>query len=165
MDQILDPASWISPRKEWKRLKIGDKIGLESRESLERWANWVQENIEIPVYLPDHLPQGVGYPVEAITIVAKRKVAGLRFRGGLGVNYIVVKEAPALFLDEQPGEYIFVHGKRGKRHHLKGRVPGWYGDRYEMIWEEGDIFISLYTTRLGIGELIRLANSRWVCLN
>lgn len=76
---------------------------MESRESLSRWANWVKEKIAIPLYLPDQLPQGVGFPVEAITLMAKRPVAGLRFRGGLGVNYIIIKEAPTLFLEEQPG--------------------------------------------------------------
>ena len=165
MDRLFDPTSWISTQKDLERLKIGDKIGLESRESLERWANWVKEKVTTPVYLPDHLPQGVGFPVEAMTIVAKRAVAGLRFRGGLGVNYIAVKETPALFLDEQPGEYIVIRGKRGKRHHSKGGVAGWYRDRYEVIWQEEEIFISLYSNRLGIDELLRLANSSWTRVN
>lgn len=165
MDQFFDPVSWISTSKKLERLKIGDKIGLESREPLSRWANWVQERLAIPIYLPDHLPQGIGFPVEAVTMVAKRAVAGLRFRGGLGVNYIAVKEAPALFLDEQPGEHIVIRGKRGKRHHSKGRVIGWYRDRYEVIWQEGEVFISLYSTRLGMDELLRLANSSWTRLN
>lgn len=165
MDQLFDPTSWISTQKNWKRLKIGGKIGLESRESLDRWANWVKEKVAIPLYLPDHLPQGIGFPAEAITIVTKRAVAGLRFRGGLGVNYIAVKEAPALFLDEQSGEDIVIRGKRGKRYHSKARMAGWYGDRYEVIWQEGDVFILLYSTRLGMDELLRLANSSWTRVN
>jgi hypothetical protein len=165
LDQLFDPASWISTQKNWKRLKIGGKIGLESRESLNRWANWVKERVAIPLYLPDHLPQGVGFPVEAMTLVAKRAVAGLRFRGGLGINYIAVKEPPYLFPDEQPGEHMVIRGKRAKRHHSKGGVPGWSRDRYEVIWQEGEIFISIYSTRLGMDELLRLANSSWTRVN
>ena len=138
---------------------------MESRESLDCWANWLKEKVGTPLYLPDHLPQGVGFPVEAITMVAKRAVAGLRFRGGLGVNYIAVEEAPALFLDEQRGEHIVIRGKRGKRYYSKGRVAGWSRDRYEVIWQEGDVFISLYSTRLGMDELLRLANSSWTRVN
>jgi len=165
LDQFFDPTSWILTKKDLERLKIGDKIGLESRESLSRWANWVKEKIAIPLYLPDYLPQGVGFPAEAMTIVAKRTVAGLRFRGGLGVNYIIIKEAPALFLEEQPGEHTVIRGKRAKCHHSKGGAVDWNRDRYEVIWQEGDIFISLYSTRLGMDELLRIANCRWVCLN
>lgn len=165
MDQIFDPIGWISPQKDIERLKIGEKTGLESRESLSRWAKWVKEKVAIPLYLPNHLPQGVGFPVEAVTIVTKRAVAGLRFRGGLGINYIAVQEAPALFLEEQPGEHIVIRGKRAKHYHSKGGVVGWYRDRYEVIWQEEDIFISLYSNRLGMDELLRLANSSWVRLN
>lgn len=165
MDQLFDPTSWISTQKDIERLKIGGKISLESRESLDRWANWVKQKVAIPLYLPDHLPQGVGFPAEAITIVTKRAVAGLRFHGGLGINYIAVKEPPYLFLDEQPGEHMVIRGKRAKRHHSKGGVPGWSRDRYEVMWQEGEIVISIYSTRLGMNELLRLANSSWVRLN
>jgi len=165
LDQFFDPLSWISTSKKLERLKIGDKIGLESPEPLSHWANWVKERLAIPIYLPDQLPPGIGFPVEAVTIVAKRAVAGLRFRGGLGINYIVVKEAPVLFLEEQPGEHLVIRGKRAKRHHSKEGVLGWYRERYEVMWQEGEIFISLCSTRLGMDELLRIANSRWVRLN
>lgn len=165
MDQIFDPLGWISPRKDIERLKIGEKIGLESPEALSRWEKWVKEKVAIPLYLPSHLPQGVGFPAEAVTIVAKRTVAGLRFRGNLGINYIVIKEAPALFLEEQPGEHLVIRGKRAKRHHSKEGVLGWYRERYEVMWQEGEVFIYLYSTRLGMEELLRLANSRWERLN
>jgi hypothetical protein len=33
------------------------------------------------------------------------------------------------------------------------------------MWQKGDIFISLYSTRLGMDELLRLANSHRVRLN
>ena len=49
MDQFFDPTSWIFTKIDLERLKIGDKIGLESRESLSRWANWVKEKIAIPL--------------------------------------------------------------------------------------------------------------------
>lgn len=97
--------------------------------------------------------------------MAKRTVTGLRFRGGLGVNYIIIKEAPTLFLEEQPGEHTVIRGKRAKRDHSKGGALGWYRDRYEVMWQEGDIFISLYSTRLGMEELLRIANCRWERLN